>query len=117
MSHVGQRYAVPAEIDRFVDQGFLEVLSERPDEMTVEFHIPSRRIVDYQRRVTAYNIVWIHPDHNAEFCHYYGETPGHLPSFYVEVCYSEGPSEILDDVETVDNLEALQTSRPKRIGN
>jgi hypothetical protein len=106
MSDVGDRYALPAEIDQYVDQGFLEALTERPDRMTVEFHIPSRRSVDHQRRTTAYRIVWIHPAHNADFCDYYVETPGDLPNFYVEVCNTDGPSEIIDDVETVDDLEA-----------
>jgi hypothetical protein len=104
MSLVANRYAVPPEIDRFVDQGFLEVLTEGPDEMTVEFHIPSRVTTDRRRRITAYRVVWIHPDHNAQFCHYYQDTPGDLPNFYVEVENSEGPSEMLDDLETVDDL-------------
>ena len=106
MSDIGQRYAVPAEIDQFVDQGFLEVLTERPDGTTVEFHIPSRVNVDRRRRITAYRIVWIHAAHNAEACDYYLETPGDLPNFYVEVQNSEGPSEIIDDLETVEDLEA-----------
>jgi len=104
MSHVRQRYAVPAEIDRFVDQGFLEVRTERPDEMTVEFRIPSMVNIDHRRRITAYRIVWIHPDHNADFCDYYLETPGDLPNFCVEICHSEGPSEMIDDLETADDL-------------
>jgi hypothetical protein len=104
MSHIGQSYAVPAEIDQFVDQGFLEVLTERPDRMTVEFHIPSRVTVDHRRRITAYRIVWIHPAYNADFCDYCLETPGDLPNFYVEVGNSEGPAEVLDDLETVDDL-------------
>jgi hypothetical protein len=54
MSQIGQRYAVPAVIDEFVDQGFLEVLNEQPNEVTVEFHIPSRVTVDHRRRITAY---------------------------------------------------------------
>jgi hypothetical protein len=104
MSHLGQRYAVPAEIDQFIDQGFLEVLAERPDKMTVEFHIPSRVTVDHRKRITAYRIVWIHPAHNAEFCHYYLETPGDLPNFYVKVESSDGPAEEIDDLETADDL-------------
>jgi hypothetical protein len=66
MSAIGQRYAVPAEIDQFVDQGFLEVLAERSDRMTVEFHIPSRVSADHRGRITAYRIVWIHPAYKAE---------------------------------------------------
>jgi len=74
--------------------------------MTVEFHIPSRVSVDRRRRITAYRIVWVHPAHNAEFCDYYQETPGDLPNFYVEIENSEGPSEMIVDLETVDDLEA-----------
>ena len=72
--------------------------------MTVEFHIPSRRSVDHRGRITAYRIVWIHPDYNAQFCHYYQETPGDLPNFFVEVENSEGPSETVDELETADDL-------------
>jgi hypothetical protein len=104
MSQIGQKYAVPPEIDQFVDQGFLEVLVERPERMTVEFHIPSRVNEDHRRRITAYRIVWIHPAHNAEFCDYYEENPGDLPNFYVEICDSEGPSQMIDDLETADDL-------------
>jgi hypothetical protein len=74
--------------------------------MTVEFHIPSRVSIDRRRRITAYRIVWIHPEHNADFCHYYQDTPGDLPNFYVEVENSEGPSEMIDELETVDDLSA-----------
>jgi hypothetical protein len=106
LSHVGDRYALPAEIDQYVDQGFLEVLTKRPNRMTVESHIPPMRIVDHRRRMTAYSIVWIHPAHNAAFCDYYDETPGDLPNFYVEVVNTNGPSEIIDDVQMVDDLAA-----------
>jgi hypothetical protein len=54
MSLGAQRCAVPVGIDDFVDQGFLEVLTERPDERTVEFHIASRVNIDHRRRITAY---------------------------------------------------------------
>lgn len=106
MSAVSQRYALPPEIDRFIDDVFLEMLAERPEEMTVEFHIPAMLKIDHRRRITAYSIVWIHPEHNAEFCHSYLETPGDLPNFFVEVTNPEGPSEVLDDLVTVDDLEA-----------
>ena len=97
---------MPPEIDRFVHEGFLGVLAERPQEMTVEFHIPSLRSIDHRRRITAYSLVWIHPAHDAEFCHLYEETPGDLPKYFVEVKNSDGPSELIDDLETVDDLEA-----------
>jgi hypothetical protein len=74
--------------------------------MTVEFHVPSRASVDHRGRVTAYSVVWTHPAHNAEFCDYYHETPGDLPNFYAEAESSEGPSEMIDDLATVDDLAA-----------
>jgi hypothetical protein len=106
MSDIGRRYSLPAEIDHFVDEGFLELTMERPNEMTVEFHIPLKRSIDHRRRITAYGIVWIHPDYNVDFCQYYHETPGDMPNFSVEVRVTDGPPEIIDDLETVDDLEA-----------
>ena len=108
MSHIiAERYALPPGIDRLVDRGFLELSMEQPDEMTVYFHIPSMQSTDHRGRITAYCLTWIHPDHNAEFCHYFDETPGDLPNFFFEVCNSEGPSKIIDNLETVDDLETL----------
>ena len=106
MSQIGQRYALPPEIDRYLDEGFLELSMEHPNEMTVDFHIPSSRSTDHRGRITVYCVTWIHPDYNAEFCQYYDETPGDLPNFSVEVRKSDGPSEIIDDLETADDLEA-----------
>jgi len=115
MSEIGERYAVPTYVDQFLDQGFLEVLVERTNGTTVEFHIPSRLSIDRRGRITGYRIVWTHPDHNAESCDYYDEVPGDLPNFYVEVCLSDGPSEIIDDLSTDDDLSAwleeLQSAR------
>ena len=73
--------------------------------MTVEFRISSRISVDHRRRMITCRIVWIHPAYNSEFCDYYQETPGDLPNFYVEIQNSEGPPEIIDDLETVADLE------------
>ena len=87
-----------------VASALLDVLTECPDEKTVEFHIPSKASGDHRGRVTGYRIVWIHPKHNPEFCHYLHDSRGDLPNFYVEVCKSDGPSEILDDLETEDDL-------------
>jgi hypothetical protein len=81
MSHIGERYALPEEIDGFIDSGFLEVAMERPKEMTVEFRIPSKQSIDRRGRITAYCITWIHPDYNADFRHYYDESPGDMPNF------------------------------------
>lgn len=106
MSQIGQRYAMPAEIDRYVDEGLLELSMEQPDKMTVDFHIPSSRSTDHRGRITVYGIKWIHPDYDAEFCECYDDTPGDLPNFSVEICISDGPPKIIDELETVDDLEA-----------
>jgi hypothetical protein len=102
---------MPPDVDQFVDDGFLEVLTELPNETTVEFHIPSKLSVDRRGRITGYRIVWIHPEYNADFCHYYDELPGDLPNFYVEVQLSNGPSEIIDDLSTDDDLSAWLEER------
>jgi hypothetical protein len=106
MTHIAQRYGVPAEIEQFLVSGFLELLGEQPDRMTVEFHIPSRVSVAHRRRITAYRIVWRHPAHNAEFCDYYHEAPGDLPNFYVEIRNSEDPRAVIDGSETLEHLSA-----------
>jgi hypothetical protein len=105
MSEIGQRYALPGDVDRFVDDGFLEVLWEDTEQRTIEFHIPSRISSDHRGRVTAYRIVWIHPEHNAEFCHFFADVAGDLPNFYVEVCTSDGPDEMLDQLQSDEDLE------------
>jgi hypothetical protein len=43
------------------------------------------------------------PDYNAQFCHYYHQTPGDLPNFYVAEENSEGPNKALD-VNDLDEL-------------
>ena len=43
MSDIGQRYALPPDVDQFLDDDFLEVLSERPNEKTVEFPTSPQR--------------------------------------------------------------------------
>ena len=32
---------------------------------------------------TTPGLVWIHPEFNAQFCHYYDEKPGDLANFYL----------------------------------
>ena len=114
MVDLAKEYGVPPEILAFVDAGFLEVLAETPDEKTVEFHIPSKRHTDIEGTIYAYNLTWIHPDFNARFCHFYHETPGDLPNFYVRQDTSVYGDEIIRDLETVDDLvcwlEAFETA-------
>ena len=53
---------------------------------------------------TSYTLVWIHPDHNAEFCHYYLEKPGDLPNFYVRIHSPDAPDKQVDDLNSVEDL-------------
>ena len=71
-----------------------------------KFDIPSRIIGDRRGSTTTQRIVWIHQAHNAKHCHFYHEVPGDEPNFYVEVQNWDGPSGILDDLQTDDDLEA-----------
>jgi hypothetical protein len=73
-SSLAARYGLPGEIVEFLNSGFLQVLSERLTEKTVEFHIPSKRIAYSLHYIAAYSVVWIHPDFNVRFCHFYDET-------------------------------------------
>ncbi len=76
------------------------MLSLRP------FDPSSKTIVDRHGQITTHRIVWIHPAHNADHCHHFNDEPGDLPNFDVEVQNWDGPSEILDDLATDDDLEA-----------
>ena len=50
-------------------------------EKTLHLVVPSLRHKDRKGRVKIVSITRIHPDYNAQFCHYYHETPGDLPNF------------------------------------
>lgn len=97
-------YRIPPELAAFIESGFLEFLSETPEEKTVKYHIPSRRVEDIKGRITSYCLIWIHPDFNAEYCHYYLDQPGDLPNFFVEANNSELGSETIPDIDTIDDL-------------
>ena len=83
MSRFASEYAIPSDLDTDIDDGFLELIAEKPDEKTVEFHIPSQRWSDDKGSIASYSVIWINPPHNAEFCHFFVETRGDLPNFYV----------------------------------
>jgi hypothetical protein len=87
-----------------VEAGFLEVVSEDDDTKTVELDIPSLGTVTASDSFTSYTLIWIHPDHNAEFCHYYDREPGDLPNFFVQIHSPDRPDEQVDDLNTVDDL-------------
>jgi len=83
MTDIAQRYAIPAELTAFIDSGFIQLLAENEAEKTVRFDIPALAWTDDQDRDTTFTLLWIHPEFNAQFCHYYDEKPGDLANFYV----------------------------------
>lgn len=85
-------YGLANELKRLVDEGALIPLTPKPEEKTLRFMFGR-----------DYTLIWIHPDHNAEFCHYYTETPGDLPNFYVFREYEDAGDEFLD-IDTLDDL-------------
>ena len=104
MSAFAAKYKIPPELDKFIDSGFLELLSETDAEKTLEFHIPSKVSEDDEGRITSYAVFWIHPDFNAEFCHYFDKQPGDLPNFYAEVDTTDLGNDIVSDLSTVADL-------------
>jgi hypothetical protein len=111
MNELQERYAIPPEIMAFVNDGFLEVLAEKPDEKTIEFHIPSRSYVDRHGNFTTFTVGWIHPDFNAEFCECYDEEPGDLPNFYVVEEVSDHGDEQICGMDPYDDLESWLTEQ------
>lgn len=98
-------YKLPPELLSHINSGLLTIVAENWDEKTVEFHVPRFRSTDLHDRITCYIIIWIHPDHNAEFCHYFHEKPGDLPNFYVTREMMDTGEEQLE-INTVDDLVA-----------
>ena len=103
MTDVQETYGIPDELQEFLKSGFLEVLTEEKAEYTVEFNIPSMQFKDGDGRITDFSVVWIHPDHNAQFCHYYEKVPGDLPNFYIRKDTTDLGDEILD-IDSLDDL-------------
>lgn len=99
-----RKYDMPAQLKVFVEEGFLELLSEKDAEKTLEFHIPSKRLVHTRDHIQAYSVIWIHPKFNTKFCHYYIDHPGDLPNFYVVRSFSDDADERIPDLESVDDL-------------
>lgn len=109
MNDIAQAFGIPPEIMQFVDGGFLELLKRDDVQKTVEFHIPSRRQRNEHGQITSFSLTWIHPDFNADFCHYYYETPGDSPNFHVTKDTMDSGDEILDDLQNVDDLVSWLT--------
>lgn len=113
MQDLESTYDVPAELKRFVDAGFLVVVFEKPEERTVTFAIPGLAYTDENKVETYLTLDWIHPDFNAQFCHYFREEPGDLANFYLmRACRERGDD--LIDVESLDDLIAWLSERQHR---
>ena len=103
MNILQSRYRLPPTLMAFIDDGFVELLSEDEPQKTVQFHMPSMRRTDDKGRIAAYSLTWIHPDFNKQFCHYYDEEPGDLPNFYVTKETTDSADEAVE-LEDVDDL-------------
>jgi hypothetical protein len=99
-------FGIPAKLIQFVHNGTIEVTSTEPDTKTVEFIVPSLSSTDRQGLPKLFSLTWIHPAFNAQFCHYYDETPGDLANFYVVRETERMADEHLDDLESFDDLVA-----------
>lgn len=98
-------YKLPPELQERLARGTLAIVRENWAEKTVEFHVPSLRLEDRKGRITAYSVIWIHPDFNTQFCHYCRDQPGDLANFYVIKETSDLGNEPLE-IDTVDGLVA-----------
>ncbi len=103
MPSISNLFAIPQELMGYVDRGVLEVLSEKPGEKSVTFHLPHSAHTDPEGYLTSYILKWIHPAFNSEFCDYYDETPGDLPNFLL-VKEREGQPDRRFDFESLDEL-------------
>jgi hypothetical protein len=113
MQDLEKTYGVPAELKRFVDAGFLVVVFEKPDERTVTFGIPGLAYTDENNVETYFALDWIHPDVNAQLCHYFRVKPGDLANFYLtRACRERGDEPI--DVESLEDLIAWLSERQRR---
>lgn len=104
MDDIHSNFAIPRQLAPFIDNGFLEVLSQDKSRRTIEFHMPSKRFVDAGGRMTTYSLIWIHPEYNAEFCHYHDRAPGDVPNFWITEDVEEVGNEQVDGLQSVDDL-------------
>jgi hypothetical protein len=103
MSAFAAKYKIPPEIDQFIDNGFLKLLSENEGEKTITFDVPAISWKDDNNRDTTFTLIWIHPDFNDQFCHYYNDKPGDLANFYVMKGTTDTGDDWLD-LTTPDDL-------------
>lgn len=99
-----ENYRIPPDLKHYINCGVLEMLSVHDDEKYLEFHVPSRQIVGNKDEITAFSLIWIHPDFNKKYCHYYLETPGDLPNFYLQESRSNGRETQISGIESIDDL-------------
>ena len=76
MNTLALRFGLPAELETLLDTGVLAITGEDDAEKTLHLVVPSLRQKDRKGRIKVVTITWIHPDYNAQFCHYYDKTPG-----------------------------------------
>ena len=105
MGSLDTRFGVPPALQAFIDRQTLEIVSADDATKTIEFHLPSLRSTDSQNRITTVSVTWIHPDYNAQYCHYYDQVPGDLPNFYVTVDTTDLGDESLE-INSLDELIA-----------
>lgn len=116
MSDLAVKYKIPPELDKFIDAGFLEFLSENEAERTIKFDIPAIAWTDDRDRDTTFTLVWIHPDFNEQFCHYYDEKPGDLANFYVFKETTDLGDDWLDVAALDDLIVWLEERQESRSG-
>ena len=104
MNDIAEKYNIPAEIMEFVEAGLLQMAEENDEKATIEFDIPSLGYAELDGRYKFYRLIWINPEQNAEFCHFYTETPGDLPHFYVGIETDHSRDEQVEGLESLDNL-------------
>src|SRR5579863_3509915 len=114
MSAFAAKYKIPTELDQFIDNGFLEFLSENEDEKTITFDIPAISWKDDSDRDRTFTLIWIHPDFNDRFCHYYNEKPGDLANFYIVKETTDLGDEWLDLYAIDDLLGWLEEKQERR---
>jgi hypothetical protein len=83
MNKLALRFGLPADLETLIDTGVLEISRADDATKTLRLVVPSLRQKDRKGRIKIVTITWIHPDYNAQFCHYYHLAPGDLPNFYV----------------------------------
>lgn len=97
-------FKIPLDLQKFIDDGFLHLLSVNEDQKYLEFYIPSRRNIRNNNEIETYSMIWIHPDFNNDYCHFYLHQAGDLPNFYVQICSSNGRNEQLTGIDSFDQL-------------